>query len=101
MGSPMRVPTDIQSIVADGLSAMYAHPDHHYDWRRRRDMYQHMHDQYGQRGHEAHGWLAVLTAEHVLPLFTSTFPDDPLPLRLVQGARQIMQKVISPQSDAL
>jgi hypothetical protein len=77
------------------------HPEHHYDWRRRRDMYQHMHDYYGERGHEAHGWLAVVAAEQVLPLFTSTFPDDPLPPRLVESARQIMQKVIPPQSDAL
>ena len=97
----MRVPTDIQRMVADGLSAVDAHPEHQYDWRRRRDMYQHMHDSYGERGREAHGWLAVLAAEHVLPLFTSTFPDDPLPRRLVETARQIMQKGIPLQSAAL
>lgn len=101
MESLMHVPTDIQRMVADGLSTMNAHPEHQYDWRRRRDMYQHLHDSYGACGHDVHGWLAVLTAEHVLPLFLSTFPDDPLPLRLVQTARHIMQKSIATQSEML
>lgn len=98
----MQVPLDIQSIVTDGLSHMDSHPGHHFDWRIRRDMYHRMKNQYGQRGSESHGWLAVITAEQVLPLFTATFPDDLLPQQLVHCALQIMQKTVDPNSkDAL
>lgn len=97
----MRVPSDIQTLVDDGLAAMYAHPEHHYDWRRRRNMYRYMHDHYGKLGHEVHGWLAVLAAEQVLPIFIATFPEDSLPDQLVRRARQFMQKVPPAQCEAV
>lgn len=97
----MDVPKDIQAMVLNGLQRMNEHPDHHYDWRNRRDMYQLMQDKYGQEGRDAGRWLALITAKKVLPIFTSTIPDDPLPQNLVYAAHQIMTQVISSESESI
>jgi hypothetical protein len=86
----MPLPDHIQRLITDGLSEMHGHPSHHFDWRTRRTLYHLLRAEEPTIGYGAHGWLAVITAEHVLPLFTSTFPQDRLPYRLLWYARRIL-----------
>jgi hypothetical protein len=79
---------------------MYAHPQHHYDWRRRRDLYHLLHAT-DTTGYRAHGWLAVLAADYVLPIFTTQFPDDPLPQQLIAYATRVMRGEVRNRSARL
>ncbi len=86
----MKVPADIQRLATQGLEQMYANPKHLFDWSIRRSLYQQFQKEDQAAGYQAHGWLAVIAAEHVLPIFTSTFPHDLLPVRLVRYAKRIL-----------
>ncbi len=86
----MKVPAEIQRLAIQGLEQMYANPKHRFDWRIRRRLYQQFQKEDQAAGYQAHGWLAVIAAEHVLPTFTSTFPHDLLPVRLVRYAKRIL-----------
>lgn len=94
----MKVPSEIQQLAADGLEQMYANPKHHFDWRIRRQLYRQFKKINRLAGHQAHGWLALIAAEHVLPIFTSTFPDDRLPARLVRYAKRVLTGSIASTS---
>jgi hypothetical protein len=94
----MALPDNIQRLVTDGLSAMRAHPDHHFDWRTRRMLYRMFRETDARVGPTAHGWLAVIAAEHVAPMFTTTFPDDRLPLRLLRYATRVLTGSLAPTS---
>jgi hypothetical protein len=97
----MNVPHVIQRIAVDGLVQMRAHPRHHLDWRVRRELYHRFKLLHADKGSHAQGWLAVLTAEHVLPIFTSTFPHARLPSRLLRYAKKVMRGDIAPTSPRL
>lgn len=97
----MRLPDNIREHAEAGLSRMYQHPQHHYDWRVRRDLYQLFKVVNCDKGYRAHGWLAVLAAEHVLPIFTTQFPDDSLPQKLVIYATRILRGEVRNRSPRL
>src|SRR5690349_12295410 len=45
-----------------------------------------------------YGWLAVVTAEKVLPLFIAEMPQEKAPLRLIKLAKRICQGSIAAES---
>jgi hypothetical protein len=94
----MRLPSDIEFLLEDGLVQMDNHPNHHYDWRIRRELYKVINTEYQIKGFNVHGWLAVITAKHVLPIFTNIFIDDPLPEKLVNCATQVINRNLPTQS---
>src|SRR5690606_24868071 len=47
----------------------------------------------------AHGWIAVLTAQKVLPIFDHAFPEDTLPSRLLSLAIQVVQGQVPGKSE--
>ena len=94
----MRFPDDISNLAHHGLLQMRQHPEHHFDWRTRRAMYRVMKNSYKRRGYIAHGWLATITASYVLPIFSASIVDDPIPQQLLSCAEQIMQKTVRRRS---
>jgi hypothetical protein len=96
----MPLPPHITAFLEDGLNRMHAHAEHHFDWRVRRDLYQAIRALPPHQAYAVHGWLAVITAEHVLPIFTAAINDDPLPKKLLASARQVMEGVV-PQDSAV
>jgi hypothetical protein len=90
----MLVPNDVTRLVQAGLLQMRINPDHHYDWRIRRMLYELMNATYGKQGYEAHGWLAILAAEFVLPIFLAAITDDPLPEQLLDCAQKVIQRAV-------
>jgi hypothetical protein len=49
------------------------------------------------RGRRARTTLAISTSEHVQPIWKATWPDDPLPERLVDLARQVLSGAVDTQ----
>jgi Immunity protein Imm5 len=94
----MKLPPVIEQLAVHGLEHMRAHPKHHFDWRIRRQLYRLFQEEDRRAGQRAHGWLAVIAAEHVLPLFTTTFPQDRLPIRLVRYAKRVLTGSIASTS---
>ena len=82
----MRVPDAIQDKARAGLELMLAHPAHHFDWKIRRDIYQLFAPYSDPPIFRARCHLAISAAEYVLPIFTSHFPDQDLPSRLIATA---------------
>ena len=86
----MYLPSPIKFLAEQGLATMRTHPQHHFSWRVRREIYHAFQRMDGPTGGMAHGWLAVYAAQHVLPIFTQAIPDDPLPQNLVRYAELIL-----------
>ena len=86
----MYLPLPIQFLAEQGLAAMRAHPQHHFSWRVRREIYHALQRIDRPIGSQTHGWLALFTAQHVLPIFTQAILDDPLPQKLVRYAELIL-----------
>ena len=77
--------------------AMLGHPQHHLNWRLRRDFYVEL----GNETPEARafrGWLAVLCAQKVLPIAMTHLPDESLPFQQLSAALQLLKGGIPAES---
>jgi hypothetical protein len=98
----MDVPLEIQRLASEGLSSANNNPLAHFDWQIRREMYRKFRTIVGNEpGKQVHGWLSVISAEYVLPIFKATFSDDPLPERLIRYAKRVLEGRISADSQRL
>ena len=98
----MKVPQEIQRLANEGLKGVSNVAHSHFDWRIRREMYRQFRGTVGEKqGQLIHGWLSVISAEYVLPIFTSTFAKDPLPKQLIKYARRILEGQVSTESKRL
>lgn len=98
----MNVPQEIQQLANDGLKNIANNPLPHFDWHIRREMYRKFRTIVGDvKGRQIHGWLSLISAEFVLPIFTSTFTDDPLPQRLIRYGRRVLEGRMSANSRRL
>lgn len=64
-------------------------PQHHLPWRERRAFYEALGDDVQAR--RLRGWLAILSAQHVLPIVLSTTPWDAQPLQNLDAAIRFLQ----------
>ncbi len=94
----IELPSDLRLLAESGLRAMECHPEHHYDWQTRRTLYRTSRSTYPTLSSSFIGWLAVLAAQYVLPIFTSAITDDDLPQKLVTYAEKIMKGQRRPRS---
>jgi hypothetical protein len=97
----MLIPPKVRELANFGLDMMRQHPQHHFDWHIRRAMYKEFKSHDLKRGQAAHGWLAVITAEFVLPIFTAANSEDDLPVRLLDIAQKIMMQQESISLEAI
>ena len=93
----MRVPATISELAQSGIIKMYDHPQNHYDWRIRRTIYRQL--VLHPEGPLVHRWLAVLAAEHVLPIFINSFPNNNLPIQLLDMARRVVKGEVEQTSE--
>jgi hypothetical protein len=84
----MSVPDSIQPLLALVLSEVEADPEHKMSPQRRREVYSALSTVEGQ---PTIGWLAVITAQRVLPIFQQRYPDDTLPQELLNTAIGVLQ----------
>jgi hypothetical protein len=85
----MQVPSPIQDTAQAGMESMLSNPSHHFDWRTRREIYLLFQPISDPVILKARRLLPILSAEHVLPIFSSHFPQDDLPRRLIDAAMAI------------
>jgi hypothetical protein len=72
----MAVLDTIRPLLDTVLGEVQANRDHEMDPQRRREVYDALRDLAGE---EAVGWLVVVTARRVLPVFRQRYPEDTLP----------------------
>ena len=103
------LPDTIQHLIRTADSDVRAHPQHQMNWRQRQAIYTAFDTATPSAGPRARIWLAILTAEFVLPIFETTFaevcfepPEDDayaeLPRQWITLARASVEGRSDPQS---
>jgi Immunity protein Imm5 len=77
---------DLDFAVAAALNAVKSDYEHELNWTLRRAIYYAL----GAEGRFTQGWLAILAAERVLPIFEAAAPNEDLPRRLIDLARDVL-----------
>ena len=80
------VPGKVEEVVGEAVRAVEAHPRHALEWFLRRRLYRAFGSFEQGKVRAARGWLAILAAQKVLPLFIERLPYHSLPLHLVAVA---------------
>lgn len=105
------LPDTIQHLIRTADWAVRAHSQHQMNWRQRHTIYTAFDTTTPSIGTQARIWLAILTAEYVLPIFEATFaevcfepPEDDayaeLPRQWITLAHTIVEGRSDPQSIA-
>jgi len=88
-------PESLAKSITEAVELVEASPTHHLDWRHRREMYKTFGSASDPTVLKVRGWLAVLSAQYVLPLFekrplATLISDDPnfegVPRRAIDAA---------------
>jgi len=79
-------PTGVQALASAALDEMAADRQHHMPPKLRQAIYAALAGAPDPALRAAPNWLAVLAAQHVLPLFQAKCPDDELPPALLAAA---------------
>jgi len=93
----MATPVNLAKIIDDALVAVRNHPEHRLGAKQRRTVYESFGPRNDPTANRARGWLAVLTAQHVLPIGERVSPNENIPRRLVEMAEGVLEGVIDPQ----
>ncbi len=89
MSTPL--PEELQLLVNTALAEVNANPQHRLVPQRRRQIYDAFKASMDPVSQRARSWLAVITAQRVLPLFQQEFPEDTLPQDLLNAAIGVLQ----------
>jgi hypothetical protein len=85
------LPDNVQALASAALAEMQADPQHRLAPKRRQALYAALAGAPDPAVRAAPAWLAVLAAQHVLPLFQARCPDDELPPALLATARGVLE----------
>lgn len=85
------LPEEIQPLVNTALAEVNDDAQHRLAPQRRRQIYDAFKASTDPVGQRACGWLAVITAQRVLPIFKQEFPEDTLPQDLLNAAIGVLQ----------
>ncbi len=84
------VSPEVEVLIKTARSSMYTHPQHLLAPNIRQRIYNALGSRTSSVSNLARGWLAVLAARRVLPIFTRSFPDMPLPQKLLDTAVKVL-----------
>lgn len=87
----MQIPEDLKSLINLLLVKIRSDPSHHLQAQNRQEIYEAFGSRTDRRANSARGWLAVITARHVLSIFERTLPDDTSPRRRIEMAEATLQ----------
>lgn len=87
----MSLPPKLQKLINIALTEMSSDIQHRLNPNLRCQIYDVFGEVTDKTGQRIRGWLAVITAEHVLPIFQQYFPEDTLPKELLATATGILQ----------
>lgn len=86
---------EIKKLVSIGLKQMEADPLHNFDWRLRRQIYRNLIDIDQGAGSSHFATVIIMAADHVLPIFQKSFPEDTLPKVLIKTAKDLIDGKLS------
>jgi hypothetical protein len=84
------IPEVISRIIETAEKDVHADNHHHLSYKRRKEIYDAFLESSDDVAGKAMRWLAVITAQKVLPLFQKEYPDDALPEELITTAISIL-----------
>ena len=85
------LPNAIEALVNTAFVEMQADPEHHLPHHRRREIYDAIRAETDHNAGNVLGWLTVITAKHVLPIFEDLFPEETLPRELLDTAIGVLR----------
>jgi hypothetical protein len=97
----MNVQATLGDLVDESLKALLDDSEHRLEPRRRCALYEAMGPRTDIVANRRRGWLAVLAAVHVLPIFEQGLPDEDLPRCLVRTAVGVLQGTVDPETAAV
>jgi hypothetical protein len=80
----------VEVLIKAARSSMHLHPQRLLAPSIRQQIYHALGPKTDSVSNRARGWLAVLSARRVLPIFTQAFPNMPLPQELLDTAAKIL-----------
>ena len=83
--------TTILDIAKTELKRLNPDTVSYFDWRKRREIYRLLNVDSGTTSNPRHKFLAIESAEFVLPLFRPIYPDDSLVFELLEGAKAFFE----------
>ena len=81
----------ILEIAKSELGRLNQNSVSYFDWRKRHEIYKLLNVDSTTTSNPRHKFLAIQSAEFVLPLFRPTYPDDSLVFELFEGAKAILE----------
>ncbi len=84
----MPMPTHLKVLIDQTLGEIRYHPEHRIEPKRRREIYNAFGPKEDIKANRSRGWLAVISARYVLPIFERGFPDVDTPSRLIDIAEK-------------
>ena len=93
----MTIPDPIQLLLSEVLLDVQSHPEHEMSPLRRREIYSAL-ESIGDGS--VIGWLSVITAKKILPMFKQRYPDDDMPQELLETAIAVLEGVVDPRDTA-
>jgi len=94
------LPETVETLVGTVLAEIEADPRHQLPHQRRRELYATIRAHMDQSGANVLGWLAVMTAERVHPIFQESHPDDTLPRELLDTAVGVLRGAVDDRTVA-
>jgi hypothetical protein len=85
------LPEAVRLLANTALAEMRADPQHRLAPQRRRQIYDALGPSTDNISQYARGWLAVIAARRVLPIFQQAFPEDTLPQELLDTAIGVLE----------
>lgn len=93
----MLMPPLLTQRIDKALEEIRSHPEHRLEAKRRRMIYEAFGEKSDLVAKRARGWLAVLTAQYVLPIGEKFLPNEDIPRRLVTLAQRVLEGTVDPQ----
>jgi hypothetical protein len=90
----MTMPQRVRPLLDQMLESMVADPQHMLDWRLRRELYREFGSFSEPIVYQARGWLAVLAAQRVLPIFQTVCPAEKLPEETLEAAINVLRGAV-------
>ncbi|WP_172797802.1 Imm5 family immunity protein [Longilinea arvoryzae] len=87
----MQIPENLESLINFLLMNIQSDPHHNFSAQKRQEIYEAFGPRTDHQAARARGWLAVITARHVLSIFEQALPDENHPRKLIEMAEATLR----------
>ena len=91
-------PVRIQTLIYKTLDTIRRHPTHQFLPSIRREFYASIAPEDNAFAWRVRGWLAILSAQRVLPIFQEVFPEESLPADSIGLAEALLKRFVEQEA---